>query len=126
MLGLLSGALHLLIAFNIYLPGTVLTMLLTVGMFGAWMMASRRIGACIKAAPEEGNPLRFCLEQLPPVFRYGLAFLMLYMLINFYMSLPWPDGGSGLFDFRITPLKLRGLSGFWMFFYSLAAVYSRR
>ncbi len=95
-------------------------------MFGAWLIASRGIRSCIHAVPESGNPIYVCFGKLHPVYRYGLAFLLIYTLLNFFMSLPWPHSGNALFDWKITPVKLRGLSGFWLLFYSLAAVFSCR
>ncbi len=125
LLLLVSLGLHLGVAFRLCFPGPFLVFPLTAGLFFAWLYSSRIISDTIRRAPENESPFAFLASFIPAGLKYPLIFLLLYALSNFFMSLAPASSGGGLFDLTIDPHKLRGLSGFWMFFYALAAVMAR-
>ncbi len=125
LLFLISVGLHLGVAFSFYYPGSLVVGPLTAGMFLAWLFSSRLIAAIIRATPDDASPFAYLGSLIDPLYKYPLIFILLYALSNFFMSLSPAPAGSGLFDLNITPQKLRGLSGFWIFFYALAVVMRR-
>ncbi len=114
---ILSLILHLFIVLSIYYPGNMITILLTAGMFFSWLY----ISSTIKDFSSEDNEFSFLqfFQKLPSVLKYTLMFFTLYAFINFVITLSF-DSGTGWVDFELGHDKLRGISGFWLFFYLLA------
>jgi len=114
---IISLSLHLLIVLSIYYPGMIVTILLTAGMFFSWLFVSNTL----KDLSSENKDFHFLelFQKLSPILKYTLIFFALYAFINFVITLSF-DSSAGWVDFELGHEKLRGISGFWMFFYLLA------
>jgi len=86
----------------------------------AWLYASQRIKMLGDLFPGE-NPWSVLFRKSPDIWKFGLGFLTLYALINLFLSLS-AESGSGFINTTIPFRKLRGLSGFWILFFALAAL----
>lgn len=113
----LSLIIHLLIVLAIYYPGNIITIMFSGGMFFSWLYVSNTF----KDLSSENNEIQFSFlfQKLPSVLKYVLIFFALYAFINFVITLSF-DSGAGWVDFKLGHDKLKGISGFWMFFYFLA------
>ena len=114
---LASLVLHILIVLSIYYPGTMLTLILSAGMFFSWLYVSNTLKD-LSGEDKDFHILQF-FQKLPPALRYLLIFFALYAFINFVITLSF-DSDIGWVDFELGHDKLRGISGFWLFFYLLA------
>lgn len=122
LLVLLAGSIliHVLVLMRYYHPGLIMVSFLTFTMFLAWLYSSYRIKRLPAYYPGE-NPWRLAFRKSPDVWRFSVGFVILYALINLFMSLS-ADSGPGFFNTDIPFHKLRGLSGFWMAFFALASL----
>jgi hypothetical protein len=114
---LTSFVIHLLIVLSVYYPDTTISIVLSAGMFFSWLFVS----TTLKDFSGENKDFDFksFLKRLPPSLKNLLIFFALYAFINFVITLSF-DSGSGWVDFDLGHGKLRGISGFWLFFYLLA------
>ena len=114
---ILSLIIHLLIVLSVYYPDTIVSILLTAGMFFSWLYVSNTL----KDLFSEDKNFHFLqvFQKLPATLKYALIFFAFYAFINFIITLSF-DSGSGWVDFKLGHDKLRGISGFWLFFYLLA------
>ena len=115
---LLAFTLHLLVVLFIWYPGITVSLPMSAGMILAWLYVS----SFLKSIPAKER-LQFFKksEYFSAPLKYFVYFFFIYALINFIISLN-PESGEGWFDLDPGHEKLRGLSGFWLAFYSLAFV----
>jgi hypothetical protein len=114
---IISLLLHLLIVLSVYFPDGIITLVFSVGMFFSWLIISRVFRELVDQNPEF-NLLQF-FRAFPPIFKYVLSFYAFYALINFTLTFS-VETGTGWVEFNLSPDKLRGISGFWPFFYLFA------
>jgi hypothetical protein len=110
---LVSLSVHLLIFKGVNdIPGFV-DMSLTAGMVIAWLLTSKFLKELHRAQPDE-HPVRLVTQNAPLALLVLTGFFMLYAVINMGMMIRTNWQGS----------NIRGVSGFWLFFYALAIVVS--
>ncbi|KAA3610218.1 MAG: hypothetical protein D8M58_06685 [Calditrichaeota bacterium] len=114
---IISLVLHVLILFTIYFPSTIVTIILTVGMFASWLYVSNTFKD-LSGENKDFHIMQY-LQKLTPTFKFSLLFFALYAFLNFAYTLSF-DSNAGWVDFDLGYDKLRGISGFWMFLYFLA------
>ena len=111
-----SLVLHILITFNFYFPGNIITMPLTGGMLFAWLYSS----AVLKdiSASRKDFSFKFLLSHFHPFIKYSLLLLTVYAIFNFFNTFSLYSDENWL-DLDLDYNKLRGISGFWIVFYML-------
>ncbi len=110
---LASLSVHLLIFKGVNgIPGFV-DMSLTAGMVVVWLLTSKFLKELHRAQPDE-HPVQLVTQNAPLALLVLTGFFMLYAVINMGMMIRTNWQGS----------NIRGVSGFWLFFYSLAIVVS--
>jgi hypothetical protein len=108
-----SLAVHLLIFKGVSnLPGFI-DISLTVGMVVAWLLTSKFLKELQRAQPDV-HPVRLITANAPMSLSFLTGFFMLYAIINMGMMIRTNWQGS----------NIRGVSGFWLFFYALAVMVS--
>ena len=112
----ISLILHIIITLSVYYPGNFITMPLTAGMIFSWLYTSSIIKD--SSSSHKNFSFKIILSKIYPVFKYILLFLGLYAVINFVNTFS-PQTGKNWVDFELDYNKLRGISGFWLFFYTL-------
>jgi len=85
-------------------------------MIFSWLYTSATIKD-ISASQAEFS-FSVLMAKLHPLHRYFLVFLLLYAVFNFVKTFT-TDNGTDWVDFDPGYNKLRGISGFWLFFYTL-------
>ncbi len=86
---------------------------LTTGMVMAWLLSSKFIKELNRAQPDV-HPVKLITGNVPQWLAFLTAFFMLYAVINMGMMIRTNWQGS----------NIRGVSGFWLFFYALALMVS--
>jgi len=104
---------HLLIfEGNSKLPGFI-DISLTIGMVLAWLLSSKFIKELNRAQPDV-HPIKLMTQNAPRWLVLLTGFFMFYAVINMGMMIRTRWQGS----------HIRGVSGFWLFFYSLSIMIS--
>lgn len=86
---------------------------LTVGMVLAWLFTSKLLKILNQTEPDL-HPVKTITQNTPAWLVFITAFFLFYAVINMGMMIRTGWKGS----------ELRGISGFWLFFYSLSILVS--
>jgi hypothetical protein len=89
---------------------------LTAGMIFSWLYSSSTIKD-INASQKDFS-FKYLLSQLNPILKYTLLLLGLYAVVNFINTFSVHSGDSWV-DFDLDYKRLRGISGFWLLFYTV-------
>ena len=110
---LASLTVHILIFKGEYTVSGFVDIVLTTDMVVAWLMTSKFIKELNRAQPDV-HPIRLMTQNVPAVVTFLTAFFMLYAVINMGMMIRTNWQGT----------NIRGVSGFWLFFYMLTVMVS--
>jgi len=118
---LISLAIHLLTVLNIYLVSNTIIMILTAGVLIVWLQSSRNLKQLYKS--NSGlHPWKAAFKLCPVWAKYLTYFIIIYAIFNFALSMSFKSEG-GYIDLTVSQSKLRGLSGFWMAFYTIGLAF---
>ncbi len=113
-LWLLSLAVHVSIFLGSENIPLALDLMLTTSMVIIWLLSSRLLKQLHKNQPYK-NPLKILKEATPGWLPFLVGFSGLYALFNLGMMIRTRWAGS----------NLRGISGFWIFFFLLGILIAR-
>lgn len=117
----ISLVVHLLAVFDLYLVPNTVIMVLTAGILIVWLQSSKNLKAMHKSHPDQ-HPWKTVFNLCPEWAKYLLYFFIIYAIINFALTMSFGRSDSYA-NFDISQNKLRGLSGFWLAFYSLGMIF---
>ena len=117
----LSLAIHLLVAFDLYLVPNMIIMILTAGILLVWLQSSKNLKVMHKSHPDQ-HPWKTVFNLCPDWAKYLLYFFIVYAILNFTLTLSFGSGDEYV-NFDVSQSKLRGISGFWMAFYALGLIF---
>ncbi|MBD3224659.1 MAG: hypothetical protein GF313_08010 [Caldithrix sp.] len=120
---MISIILHLLTVLQIFHITYTPAMVLTAGMLIMWLQSSKFLKAGYQLQPGL-NPWKNIFAQLHPLSKYFIYFLFIYALINFVYTMSF-EAEKGFIETSLSPVKLRGLSGFWLAFYGMGWAFAR-
>jgi hypothetical protein len=114
----LSLIAHLLALFGVAMPGGGIVWLLHVGIFVVWIPAVFASKGKLRDIPRKEH-MKAMMRDCPLWMRRAVTIMFVYALINFVLFMlstaghPKPTGAA-------PPSVIRGFSGHWMLFYSVA------
>ncbi|HGY55074.1 MAG TPA: hypothetical protein ENK44_05190 [Caldithrix abyssi] len=111
-----SLIIHFLTMFNVYKAPGWLLLSITGWMFLVWMATSGYIKQ-IGQMDDVRNPWKEAMRHCPDWLEYLTYFFIVYAIINFALSLSF-EPTEGFFNLDVPRHKIRGLSGFWLAFFS--------
>ena len=117
----LSFIIHLSAILNLYQVSNTVIMILTAGILIVWLQSSKNLKAMHKSHPDQ-HPWKTVFNLCPEWAKYLLYFFIIYAIINFALTMSFGRSDSYV-NFDISQNKLRGLSGFWLAFYSLGMIF---
>ena len=117
-----SLGIHFLTMFNVVKAPGWLLLAVTGWMFLVWMMTSgyiRQIGQM----EDVRNPWKEAMRHCPAWLEYLTYFFIVYAIVNFTFSVSF-EPTQGFFNLDVPRHKIRGLSGFWLAFFSMGIAIS--
>ena len=117
----ISFVVHLLTVFALYQVSNNVIMILTAGILIVWLQSSKNLKVMHRSNPER-HPWKTAISLCPEWIKYLFYFFILYALINFGLTMSFGKSDE-FFNFEVSQVKLRGISGFWMVFYVLGLIF---